>query len=80
MNLVEIPSDPTPNDEAIRILEETLAVARQGNVSAVALAVVYRDGSTGDAWSKPASLSTLIGAVGVLSHRLCARMTRKDPA
>jgi len=78
MTLIPIPSDPTPADEAIRILEEALATARKGNVSAVAIAVVYRDGSTGDAWSKPASTATLIGAVSVLHTRLCYLLTKAD--
>jgi hypothetical protein len=72
-----IDSEP-PNPNTIVCLEEALAAAREGRISAVAIAAVYRDGSTGDAWAKPVSPATLIGAVSVLHARLIHSITDKD--
>lgn len=74
-DLVPLPCEPA-DDTVIERLEEVLAKARDGKVSSVAIAVVYRDGSTGDCWSKIPSRATLIGAVGVLHARLTALVTK----
>lgn len=76
-DLIPIDCEP-PDGDVIAKLEETLAIAREGRVSAVAIAVVYRDGSTGDAWSKPHSIATLLGATSVLAQRLASLLTTKD--
>lgn len=67
-----------PTGDTVMILEDVLRMAQEGRISAVAIAVVYRDGSTGDAWSKPLSTAALIGAVTVLQTRLTHRITDKD--
>jgi hypothetical protein len=54
-------------------LEEVLAEARGGNISAVAIAVVYRDGSSGRSWSKRHSQTAMIGSVDLLGHALRER-------
>lgn len=65
--------EPPPTQEVVDLLETTLAQARAGEISSVAVAVVYRSGNTSDGWSKMLSHSTLIGAVARLQHRLIAR-------
>lgn len=64
-----IDAEPIGEDAAAR-LEEALEQVRNGAVSSVGLALVYRDGSTGTCWSEAPSIGTLIGAVARLQHRL----------
>ena len=59
-----------PGEDVVAKLEEALGKARAGEFSSVAMAVVYRDGSAGRSWSKPPSLSLLIGAVARLEAAL----------
>lgn len=75
-DLTPLDSEP-PTDDVIEKLEGLLEVAREGRISSVAIAVVYRDGTTGDSWSKAHNIGTLIGSVSVLWHRLC-RLIDKD--
>lgn len=71
--------DSEPADASVIVrLEEALVAAREGRFSAVAMAFVYRDGSTGDSWSEVHSIGTLIGAVSLLHTRLCRIPTDKD--
>jgi len=76
-DLIAIHAEPEGED-IIEQLESWLALARDGKLSSVAVAVVYRDGSTGDGFSKIHSLGTQIGAVAVLQSRLISLITRKD--
>lgn len=64
-------AEPPSTDTATK-LEEALELARKGLLSSVAIAVVYRDGTCGRAWSKAPSNSCLIGAVARLQHGLIA--------
>lgn len=66
-------SEPPNTEDVIAKLEEALATAREGKISSVAIALVYRDGATGRSWSKRHSQSALIGSVGLLHHALCDR-------
>ena len=59
--------------DVIATLESVLEQARAGQVSSVAVAVVYRDGSTGKTWSGAPSASTLVGAVARLQASLITR-------
>lgn len=72
-DLTPIPCEPAPHPSVIEHLEHTLAMAREGKISAVAIAVVYRDGATGDSFSKTPSRATMIGAVSILHARLLKR-------
>lgn len=74
MTEVRVLDAAPPNPGVVEALEDILARAKAGDLSSVAIAVVYRDGSTGDAWSEPASIGTLIGAVTILQHRLCGTL------
>jgi hypothetical protein len=55
-------AEPVSSDVVCR-LEEALGFAREGRISSVAIALVYRDGTSGQCWSNAPSLSCLIGAV-----------------
>lgn len=56
--------------DLVETLEEALAKAKAGELSSVALAVVYRDGCINWAWSTPPSFGLLLGAVNRLAHKL----------
>lgn len=66
-------SEPPNTDDVVAKLEEALQAARDGKISAVAIAIVYRDGSSGRSWSKRHSETAMIGSVGLLHHALCDR-------
>ena len=51
-------------------LEEALEAAKEGRLSSVAIACVYRDGSTSNTWSALPSVPLMIGAVTRLQHEL----------
>jgi hypothetical protein len=68
-NVKVLDAEPVGADTVAK-LEEALEKARAGQLSSVALAVVYRDGTSGRAWSSAPSLSCLIGAVVRLEHAL----------
>lgn len=57
-------------DNIVEKLTELLDVARDGQLSSIAVAVVYRDGTTGRSWSKIPSRSALVGSVAMLQHEL----------
>jgi hypothetical protein len=59
-----------PNGDVIDRLEETLALAREGRISSIAIALVYRDGTSGHCWSSAPSLSCLIGAAERMKHAI----------
>lgn len=54
----------------VAMLEDALEAARNGQLSSAAIAVVYRDGTTGRAWSEAPSFSCLLGAVARLQMAL----------
>lgn len=59
-------------ESVVERLEEVLEKAYAGEISSVAIAVVYRDGSTGSAWSRMPSVSTMIGAVARMQAGITA--------
>jgi hypothetical protein len=65
-------SEPPNTDDVIAKLEEALAAAREGRISAVAIALVYRDGTPGRSWSKLHSRTTMLGSVSLLHHILAS--------
>ena len=56
--------------DLIETLEAVLEKARAGELSSVAVAYVYRDGTIGRGWSTPPCYGTLVGAVSGLQHRM----------
>ena len=56
--------------DIIERLEEVLEVAREGKLSSVAMAFVWRDGTCGHVWSSSPSLSCLVGAVARMQNKL----------
>lgn len=57
-------------DDIVQLFEDALELAKLGEISSGAVAIVYRDGSTRSAWSKPPSIALLMGCVGHLLWRL----------
>lgn len=69
---------PEPRDASvIDTLEDVLAEARKGEISSVSLAIVYRNGETGTAWSALPRQSVMLGAVGRLQFAI-ARQLEED--
>jgi hypothetical protein len=70
--LVVLDSEPPSNESLVGMLEEALEQAKAGKLSSAALAKVWRDGTSGTAWSTPANISTLLGTVTRLQFRMAA--------
>lgn len=51
-------------------LKDVLNDAKAGKISAVAVAIVHRDGSVSQAWSELHSVPAMLGAVARLTHFL----------
>jgi hypothetical protein len=56
--------------DLIETIEQLLEKAKAGEISSVAVAFVYRDGTIGRDWSTPPSFAALLGAVTRLAHRM----------
>lgn len=72
-NLKVIDAEPAPAPDIIERLTEVCDAVAKDKVSSVAIALVYRDGSVGSAWSTAPSLSLLIGSVARLEAALIRR-------
>jgi hypothetical protein len=59
-----------PAVDVIATLERALDLARSGELSAVAVAYVFRDGAAGAAWSALPSRPAMLGSVSRLAHRI----------
>lgn len=68
-DLTVIDAEPVGED-VVAYLEDLLCRARAGEFSSIAVAFVYRDGSTGSGNSSAPSLAALLGAVAGLQHKL----------
>lgn len=66
-NLHVIHAEPEGSD-AVRVLEELLERAKAGDLSAVAVSVVYRDGPIGSQWSYTPNIGSLLGAIVRAQH------------
>lgn len=63
--------DPEPQGRSVQsTLKDILSDARDGKISAVAIAIVHRDGSVSQAWSELHSVPAMLGAVARLTHHL----------
>lgn len=71
--LVAITAEPAPGPDIAERLAEVCKEVAADKISSVAIAVVYRDGTTNRSWSTARSLSLLIGAV----ERLKAALIRE---
>lgn len=63
-------SHPPAGEDAVKLLKEALEEAEAGNLGALAMALVYRDGSTNRCWSRSSALATLLGAISRLQYDL----------
>lgn len=57
-------------EDVIATLERALLKAKSGQVSAVGVATVYRNGNMGASWSSLPSTPMMLGAVSRLWHTL----------
>lgn len=63
--------EPEPvGASVVDTLREIADDAEQGNISSIAVAIVYRDGTVGTAWSEVPSMALLVGAASRLQWRL----------
>lgn len=63
--------EPEPaGASVIDTLRDIIEDAEAGKVSSVAIAIAYRDGTVGTAWSEVPSMGLLIGATARLQWRL----------
>jgi len=70
-NIVELKSRPVVIVESVVArLEEMLADARAGKITAVAIAAVASDGASTQSWSEGDDFGEMLGAVARLQHRL----------
>lgn len=71
MTLVAIEPEPL-SDSVVPALERALEMARAGEVSSVAVALVLRDGTSDAIRSNAPNMVTLLGATSRLTHKLHA--------
>ncbi len=65
------PEDPA--EDVVATLERALATARAGDVSSVAIALVYRDGRAGHCWSRLPSFLAMMGSIDRIKFKLNSR-------
>jgi hypothetical protein len=77
-NVTQLKTAATEEQEtAVQVLEDALVEVRQGQVRGVAIAIARANGGVNYRWST-APLSTMLGAVAVLMHRLAAQDADDD--
>jgi hypothetical protein len=63
--------EPEPlGASVIDTLKEAITDAENGAISSIGLAIVYRDGTVGTAWSEVPSMGLMVGAAARLQWRL----------
>lgn len=71
--------EPEPaGASVVDTLKDVMDDAKAGTVSSVAVAIVYRDGTVGTAWSEVPSTGLLIGAAARLQWRLIQMQDELD--
>lgn len=70
MSKLRVITAEAQGDKVIETLEEALALAKAGDLSSVALAMVHRDGTTSFSYSELPSRGTMVGSVTRLQHYL----------
>lgn len=68
--LFPIDCAPKAGDDLRELLDDLIAMHAKGELSSVAVAVVYRTGATSVGYSTAPSYATLIGGVARLQHKL----------
>jgi hypothetical protein len=63
------------NAYAVEIIEEYLAMAKRGELEAVAIVGLRPDGSCTYVWSSTERFTVMAGGIAVLQHRLIADHT-----
>lgn len=62
------------NEDAIKILEEALELAKGGEITTVAIAAVTHKGAIMRSWSCGDPVAPLLGAIAVLAHDLASQV------
>lgn len=68
-----------PGEDVIATLENALAMARNGELSSIGLAYVFRNGRGGQAWSSIPNVSLMIGSAARLLHHMNRVADPHDP-
>lgn len=71
---LEVIDAEPPAQGVVEYLEKQLERAKSGDFSAIAMAVVYRDGSTGSGYSQLHNTATMVGSVRALEAKLVREM------
>lgn len=58
----------------LKVLDDVRERIERGELSSIAVAMVSREGSTAQVWSKLPSIGTMLGSVSVLHHRLIDKL------
>lgn len=77
MQLLSFPQQnelPKVNDEAIRLLEEALEMAREGKVSDFALVAIAPNGDVMSCWNAPKYRFSVVGALDYLKSKVNQRI------
>lgn len=67
--LVEIHPEPV-GEGVVEFLEDLLENARKGELSAIAVATLSREGCIGSGWSRIHNYPSMLGSVTRLSHKI----------
>jgi hypothetical protein len=68
-----------PGEDVIATLEKALDMARNGELSSVGVAYVFRNGRGGQAWSSIPNVSLMIGSAARLLHHMNRVADPTDP-
>lgn len=74
MTVVELKTRPVEVVESVvERLESTLAMAREGKITSLAIAMVESGGETSCCWSETDDFGRLLGSIARLQHRMNIR-------
>jgi len=72
------PSSAAGNDDLVEQLEELIARARAGSITAMGMAYVNADGSIATRWSGGDQAVPMIAAVSMLQHEFLTGFSRRE--
>lgn len=82
MNVLTLTSKPTVADEVrasvVKVLEDALAEAKDGNVSSVLVIAVHPDGEWSDWQSATDRLSEMIGRIEIAKQKRISHILRDE--
>lgn len=72
------PSSAAGNDDLVEQLEELIARARAGSITAMGMAYVNADGSIATCWSGGDQAVPMMAAVSMLQHEFLTDFSRRE--